>query len=279
MTLSRCRNNRPSACSLGWVGRASRQPCTGLSHSVGRGRPRRGHSGALPTCDLSFTPGERLRGQLHSCGLAFAHSCSPACSSQNLPLERPRQQRVPGRGSLPHFPGATELAASSHGRARPSPGQGRALLLFPSSTKLKGEGWSRGARRLIRRGNRRVEAEGKMQGGKFVFFSQLLCARHCIRSSTYLTLFDLHNNPMDQILFIITPRPSGLGTHASSVVTQGPGLRRSPALSLMLCWQHLEILHNFLARGSVLPCCTGPCKFGTSPDYTQFTNEQTKAHT
>ena len=150
--LSRSRSNRPSACSLGWVGGASRQPRVGLSHSVGRRRPRRGHSGALPTCDLSFIPGEQLRGQLHSCGLAFAHSCSPACSSQNLPLELPRQQRVAGRGSLPHFPGAAELAAGSHSRARPSPGQGRALLCVPSRTKLKGEDWSRGAKKAYSEG-------------------------------------------------------------------------------------------------------------------------------
>ena len=54
-------------------------------------------------------------------------------------------------------------------------------------------------------------------------------------------------NKLDTVYYHTQAQQLG---RANSGGMRGPGLRRSPALSLMLCCQHLEIHHCFLAG-----CC------------------------
>lgn len=94
-----------------------------------------------------------------------------------------------------------------------------------------------------------------------------LYSRNCIRCFpiTYADWSSQQPNKRDTVYYHTQAQWLG---HANSV-GMGSGLRRSPALSLILCCQHLEICHCFLAGCCVSMCVsyTGPCKFGTSPDY------------
>lgn len=47
----------------------------------------------------------------------------------------------------------------------------------------------------------------------------------------------------------------------------GPSAQKSPALGLMFCGRHLEIVNNFWTRGSVVSFCIGAPSYAAGPEY------------